>query len=125
MNLLTEEMKLEAVVVTEAVAEEEESRRAFAKTVHMTALQAHTKPMQPTRSSTGSCRTKGENPLIFTDSLSHGHFGAKTNGMGLKLCYRWYHIEMNTLSHRRQQKQENSSGWSVSEASCCESSLRL
>lgn len=51
---MAEEMKLEAVVVTEAVAEEEESRRAFAKTVHMTALQAHTKPMQPTRSSTGS-----------------------------------------------------------------------
>lgn len=51
---MAEEMKLEAVVVTEAVAEEEESRRAFAKTVHMTALQAHTKPMQPTRNSTGS-----------------------------------------------------------------------
>lgn len=54
LNVLTEEMKLEAVVVTEAEAEEEDSRRAFAKTVHMTALQAHTKPMQPTWSSTGS-----------------------------------------------------------------------
>lgn len=52
---MAEEMKLEAVVVTEAEAEEEDSRRAFAKTVHITALHAHTKPMQPTWSSTGSC----------------------------------------------------------------------
>lgn len=51
---MAEEMKLEAVVVTEAEAEEEDSRRAFAKTVHITALHAHTKPMQPTWSSTGS-----------------------------------------------------------------------
>lgn len=69
MNVLTEEMKLEAVVVTEAEAEEEDSRRAFAKTVHMTALQAHTKPMQPTRSRTGSCGTKGKELIIFTDCL--------------------------------------------------------
>lgn len=60
-------MKLEAVVVTEAAAEEEESRRAFAKTVHITALHANTKPTQPMRSSTGSCRTKRKNPCIFTD----------------------------------------------------------
>lgn len=69
MNVLTEEMKLEAVVVTEAEAEEEDSRRAFAKTVHITALHAHTKPMQPTWSSTGSCGTKGKSLIIFTDYL--------------------------------------------------------
>lgn len=97
MNLLTEEMKLEAVVVTEAVAEEEESRRAFAKTVHMTALQAHTKPMQPTRSSTGSCRTKGENPLIFTECLFSLAISwalwSKTKRHGLE-------TELQMVSHR-------------------------
>jgi len=56
-------------VVTEAEAEEEDSRRAFAKTVHITALHAHTKPMQPTWSSTGSCGTKGKSLIIFTDYL--------------------------------------------------------
>lgn len=56
-------MKLEAVVVTEAEAEEEDSRRAFAKTVHITALHAHTKPMQPTWSSTGSQPPAASPPL--------------------------------------------------------------
>lgn len=60
---MAEEMKLEAVVVTEAEAEEEDSRRAFAKTVHITALHAHTKPMQPTWSSTGSQPPAASPPL--------------------------------------------------------------
>lgn len=50
-------MKLEAVVVTEAAAEEEESRKAFVKTAHITALHTNTSPTQMRRSNTGSCRT--------------------------------------------------------------------
>lgn len=64
--LLTEEMKLEAVVVTEAAAEEEESRKALVKTVHITALHTNTRPAQLRRSSTGSCRTKQKTLCIFT-----------------------------------------------------------
>lgn len=45
-GLLIEEMKLEAVVVTEVAAEEEESRKAFVKTVHITALHTNTRPTQ-------------------------------------------------------------------------------
>lgn len=43
---IAEEMKLEAVVVTEVAAEEEESRKAFVKTVHITALHTNTRPTQ-------------------------------------------------------------------------------
>lgn len=68
-GLLTEKMKLEAVVVTEAAAEEEESRKAFVKTVHITALHTNTRPTQLRRSNTGSCRTKWKILCIFTPYL--------------------------------------------------------
>ena len=111
-------MKLEAVVVTEAVAEEEESRRAFAKIVHITALHANTKPTQPMRSSTGSCRMKWKNPCIFTDQsftlTNSWALWSKTQPRGLlKLNYSWYYMKMNILNHRRKQKQGNSPGRSV------------
>jgi len=79
-------MKLEAVVVTEAAAEEKESRRAFAKTVHITALHANTKPIQPMRSSTGSCRMKGEKTMYFHRPLIHPHYIMGTLEQNLTVC---------------------------------------
>lgn len=84
-GLLTEEMKLEAVVVTEAAAEEDESRKAFVKTVHIIAFNTNTRPTQLRRSNTGSCRTKPEifSPSTYSTSIIHGNFGAKPNGVGV------------------------------------------
>lgn len=42
--LLTEEMKLEAVVVTVVLVEDEEYLRAFDRNVHITALQVKSSP---------------------------------------------------------------------------------
>lgn len=80
-------MKLEAVVVTEAAAEEEESRKAFVKTVHITALHTNTRPTQLRRSNTGSCKTEQKTlhfhpSFIYSTSVIHGHFGAIPNGVG-------------------------------------------
>lgn len=111
-DLLTEKMKLEAVVVTEAMAEEEESRRAFAKTVHITVLHANTKPRQPMRNSTGSCRMKGKKthafpPTARSPSLIHGHSGAKSSQCGLwKQNYSCCCVKVNTVSCRREQREE-------------------
>lgn len=58
-DVLTEEMKLEAVDVTVAVAEEEEYLRALAKNVHITALQANMRPPHPARSIRENCKTIG------------------------------------------------------------------
>lgn len=46
---LTEEMKLDAVVVTVALAEEEQCRRALEKEVHMMALQVNNRPPHSNR----------------------------------------------------------------------------
>lgn len=72
-DLLTEQMKLEAVVVTEAMAEEEERRSALAKTVHITALHANTKPRQPMRNSAGSCRMRGGKLHALTPTAPSPH----------------------------------------------------
>lgn len=49
MVILTEEMKLEAVVVTVVRVEDEEYLRAFDKNVHITALQVKSSPPQSRR----------------------------------------------------------------------------
>ncbi len=51
--ILTEEMKLEAVVVTVVRVEEHELRRALARNVHITALQVNSRP--PHSSLRGMC----------------------------------------------------------------------
>ena len=52
-EILTEEMKLEAVVVTVVRVEEEEYLRALARNVHITALQVNSMP--PHRRRNGMC----------------------------------------------------------------------
>lgn len=44
-----EEIKLDAVLVTVALAEEEQCRRALEKKVHMTALQVNSRPPHSSR----------------------------------------------------------------------------
>lgn len=56
--VLTEDMKLEAVVVTVARMEEEEYLRAFARKVHITALQVKSSP--PHSSLRGMCNCNTE-----------------------------------------------------------------
>lgn len=51
---MAEEMKLDAVVVTVALAEEEQCRRALEKKVHMTALQMNSRPPHSSRRGTWS-----------------------------------------------------------------------
>lgn len=57
-NKLTEEMKLDAVVVTVARAEEEQCRRALEKNVHMVALQASRRAPHSSRRGMPSCGHK-------------------------------------------------------------------
>lgn len=65
-RLLTEDMKLEAVVVTVALAEEEEYLSALAKKVHITAL--HVKSSPPQRRRRGMCSYSGDTHThILTD----------------------------------------------------------
>ena len=49
-RVLTEEMKLEAVVVTVVWVQEEEDRRALARKVHITALHVNSSPPHSRRS---------------------------------------------------------------------------
>jgi len=56
--MLTEEMKLEAVVVTVVRADEHELLRALARKVHITALQVNSRP--PHSSRRGMCSCHGE-----------------------------------------------------------------
>lgn len=55
--MLTEETKLDAVVVTVALAEEEQCRRALEKKVHMTALQVNSRPPHSSRRGMWSCNS--------------------------------------------------------------------
>lgn len=48
-QILTEDKKFEAVVVTVAAADDEEYLKALAKKVHMAALHRNTRPAQPRR----------------------------------------------------------------------------
>lgn len=54
--MLTEEMKLDAVVVTVALAEEEQCRSALEKKVHMTALQVNSRLPHSRRRGMWSCK---------------------------------------------------------------------
>ncbi len=49
-------MKLDAVVVTVALAEEEQCRRALEKKVHMTALQVNSRQPHSSRRGMSSCK---------------------------------------------------------------------
>ncbi|KAK5892903.1 hypothetical protein CesoFtcFv8_013249 [Champsocephalus esox] len=53
--ILTEEMKLDAVVVTVALAEEEQCLSALEKKAHMTALQESSRPAHSSRRGSSSC----------------------------------------------------------------------
>lgn len=57
---LTEEIKFDAVVVTVALAEEEQWRRALENKVHMTALQVKSRPPHSSRRGTWSCKITGK-----------------------------------------------------------------
>ena len=62
-NKLTEEMKLDAVVVTVALAEEEQCLRALEKKVHMTALQVNSRPTHSSRRGMWSCKNTQVNKI--------------------------------------------------------------
>ena len=53
-NTLTEKIKLDAVVVTVTLAEDEQCRRALEKDVHMMALQVNNRPPHNRRRGTWS-----------------------------------------------------------------------
>lgn len=72
---LTEEMKLDAVVVTVALAEEEQCRRALEKNVHMMALQANRRAPHSSRRGMWSWGHSGDEStprLIWRQSGSVG-----------------------------------------------------
>lgn len=130
-GLLTEEMKLEAVVVTEAAAEEEESRKAFVKTVHITAFNTNTRPTQLRRSNTGSCRTKPEISVYFYPPHIQPHQFMVTLEPNLMV---WaFKTELQLVLHRHEciksqkEKETRKQLWTDCESamSCCRPSLTL
>lgn len=72
--MLTEEMKLEAVVVTVVRADEHELRSALARKVHITALQVNSRP--PHSSLRGMCSCHG----IKWDGLETTYYTLSNSG---------------------------------------------
>lgn len=68
---LTVEMKLDAVVVTVALAEEEQCLRALEKKVHMTALQMNNKPPHSSRRGMWSWKHTGIKGISSQQHMVH------------------------------------------------------
>lgn len=81
---LTVEMKLDAVVVTVALAEEEQCLRALEKKVHMTALQMNSRPPHSSRRGMWSWKHTGER-----GSSSQLHMGNKWKEIPQR-CAAWF-----------------------------------